>query len=247
MQIPLSNRLASLVHDSVQILERVAGEHARVVYANSLGSEGVVLTDLICTHVPKIEIFTIDTGRLHEETRELLERLERRYDRRITVFHPDGAALERWTAANGLNAFYSSVDLRRSCCELRKLEPFARALRGADAWITGVRRAQSMERAQGEVIERDERFGLWQVRPLLDWREQDVWDYLHARGLPYNPLHDKGYPSIGCAPCTRPVAEGEDARAGRWWWENPQTRECGLQPRRNLIPIVAESPRRAGC
>jgi phosphoadenosine phosphosulfate reductase len=104
-----------------------------------------------------------------------------------------------------------------------------------------------MERAQGEVIERDERFGLWQVRPLLDWREQDVWDYLHARGLPYNPLHDKGYPSIGCAPCTRPVAEGEDARAGRWWWENPQTRECGLQPRRSLIPIVAESPRRAGC
>ena len=247
MHVTLSNRLASLVHDSVAVLERAAREHERVVYANSLGSEGVVLTDLICTHVPQIEIFTIDTGRLHEETRELLERLERRYGRRIAVFHPDGAALDRWTAAHGLNGFYSSVELRRACCDLRKLEPFARAIRGADAWITGVRREQSAERAQGDVVERDDRFGLWQVRPMLDWREQDVWDYVHARRLPYNPLHDRGFPSIGCAPCTRAVAAGEDSRAGRWWWENAATRECGLQPRRQVIPILAEPPRRAGC
>jgi phosphoadenosine phosphosulfate reductase len=247
MQITLSNRLAALVHDSVEVLEKVAREHDRVVYANSLGVESVVLTDLIWTHEPSISIFTIDTGRLHEETRELLERLERRYQRRMEVFHPDGVALDRWTRDNGINAFYASEGLRRSCCELRKLEPFSRAIAGAGAWITGVRREQSPERAQGDVLERDERYGLWQVRPLLEWREQDVWDYVHARRLPYNSLHDKGYPSIGCAPCTRAVAAGEDARAGRWWWENAESRECGLQPRRQPIPIVVEQPRRAGC
>ena len=247
MHVALSNRLVTLVRDTTAVLERAARDYERVVYANSLGVEGVVLTDLICTHVPSIRIFTIDTGRLHEETRELLERLERRYQRRIDVFHPDGAALDQWTSIHGLNAFYTSEALRRSCCELRKLAPFARAIAGADAWVTGVRREQTAERAHGEFVERDERYGLWQIRPLLDWRAQDVWDYVHARQLPYNPLHDKGYPSIGCAPCTRAVGAGEDARAGRWWWEHPESRECGLQPRREPVPIVIEQPRRAGC
>jgi phosphoadenosine phosphosulfate reductase len=217
------------------------------VYSNSLGIEAVVLTDLIWTHVPAIGIFTIDTGRLHEETRELLERLELRYKRRMDVFHPDGAALEHWTAHNGVNGFYESEGARLSCCGIRKLEPFRRAVADANAWVTGVRREQSEERAIGAPTEWDARYGLWQIRPLLEWRIDDVWDYVHARRLPYNPLHDRGYPSIGCAPCTRAVAEGEDSRAGRWWWERAESRECGLQPRRLAIPVVVEQSGRAGC
>ena len=189
-------------------------------------------------------MFTLDTGRLHDETLALLDRLERRYQRRIQVFYPDARQIEQYVSDNGINGFYLGVEERQSCCHIRKIEPFKRAIAGRKAWVTGVRREQSAERALGEAVAWDERYGLWKISPLLDWTEEDVWAYIHARNLPYNALHDKGYPSIGCAPCTRAVEPGADPRSGRWWWENPDSRECGLQPRRRVIPLKVE-PRRA--
>ncbi len=243
---PLSPRLETLVQDSRALLEHAAREYKDVVYSNSLGAEAMVLTDIIFTHVPEIEMFTLDTGRLHDETLALLDRVERRYQRRIQLFYPDAAAIENYVRENGINGFYLGVEERQSCCHIRKVEPFKRAIAGRKAWVTGVRREQSAERALGESISWDERYGLWKISPMLEWTEQDVWAYIKARNLPYNALHDKGYPSIGCAPCTRPVEPGADPRSGRWWWENPDSRECGLQPRRRVIPLKVEPRRAAG-
>jgi phosphoadenosine phosphosulfate reductase len=245
----LSSRLQSLVQGTRALLEQAVREHGDVVYSNSLGAEAMVLTDIICTYVPEIEMFTLDTGRLHDETLALLDRIERRYQRRIRVLSPDAQLIEQYVRDNGINGFYLGVVERQSCCHIRKVEPFKRGIAGHKAWITGVRREQSAERALGESISWDERYGLWKVSPLLEWTEQDVWAYINARNLPYNALHDKGYPSIGCAPCTRAVEPGADPRSGRWWWENPDSRECGLQPRRRVIPLKVE-PRRvaaSGC
>ena len=240
----LSPRLQSLVQDTRALLELALRDHKDVVYSNSLGAEAMVLTDIIATHAPDIEMFTLDTGRLHDETLALLDRLERRYQRRIQVFYPDARHIEKYVSDNGINGFYLGVDERQSCCHIRKIEPFKRAIAGRKAWVTGVRREQSAERALGEAVAWDERYGLWKISPLLDWAEEDVWEYIRARNLPYSALHDKGYPSIGCAPCTRPVESGADPRSGRWWWENADSRECGLQPRRRVIPLKVE-PRRA--
>jgi phosphoadenosine phosphosulfate reductase len=213
------------------LLARAVREHGRVTYANSLGAEAMVLTDLIATHVPEVDLFTVDTGRLHEETYDLLARLERRYGRRIRVVHPDAAALSALTAAQGVNGFYESLDARLACCRVRKVEPFQRAIAGYAAWVTGVRREQSSTRAQGLPIEWDAAHGLHKVSPLLDWTHAQIWQYIRARKLPYNALHDRQFASIGCAPCTRAVQPGEDQRSGRWWWERPESRECGLHPR----------------
>ncbi|HEX7115955.1 MAG TPA: phosphoadenylyl-sulfate reductase [Steroidobacter sp.] len=242
----LTPRLQSLLDNTRALLEHAVREYGDVVYSNSLGAEAMVLTDIIATYVPEIEMFTLDTGRLHDETLALLDRLERRYQRRIRVYYPDAGALEKYVEENGINGFYLGLEERQACCHLRKVEPFKRAIAGRKAWVTGVRREQSAERAQGEALSWDERYGLWKVSPLLEWTEADVWAYIKARNLPYNPLHDKGYPSIGCAPCTRPVEAGADPRSGRWWWENPESRECGLQPRRRVIPLKVEPRRAAG-
>lgn len=244
MNTELSPRLQSLLQDSRVLLERALSEHQDVVYSSSLGAEAMVLTDIICSYVPQIGIFTLDTGRLHDETLALLDRLERRYQRRIEVFYPEAAALEAYVRDNGINGFYLGLEERQSCCGIRKVEPFKRAIVGHRAWVTGVRAQQSAERAQGESMAWDARYGLWKISPLLNWTDEDVWAYIKARNLPYNPLHDKGFPSIGCAPCTRAVEVGADPRSGRWWWENPESRECGLQPRRRVIPLKVE-PRRA--
>ncbi len=241
----LSPRLRSLVQDTRTALERAVQDYQDVVYSNSLGAEAMVLTDIICTDVPEIGMFTLDTGRLHEETLALLERIERRYQRRIQVFHPESSAIEHYVRDHGINGFYLGVAERQSCCNMRKIEPFKRGIAGYKAWITGVRREQSAERALGEAVSWDERYGLWKLSPLLEWNEEDVWAYIKARNLPYNALHDKGFPSIGCAPCTRAVDAGADPRSGRWWWENPESRECGLQPRRRVIPLKAEPLRAA--
>jgi phosphoadenosine phosphosulfate reductase len=240
----LSDRLQTLLEGTRALLEKAVREHQDVVYSNSLGAEAMVLTDIIGTYVPEIEIFTLDTGRLHDETLSLLDRLERRYQRRIQVFAPQAEAIQQYVRDNGINGFYLGIDERQSCCGIRKIEPFKRAIAGHKAWVTGVRREQSAERALGEPLAWDDRYGLWKLSPMLDWTEADVWAYIKARNLPYNPLHDKGYPSIGCAPCTRAVEPGADPRSGRWWWENPESRECGLQPRRRVIPLKVE-PRRA--
>lgn len=240
----LSPRLQALLEQTRTQLQHAVHEYKDIVYSNSLGAEAMVLTDIIATYVPEIEMFTLDTGRLHDETLALLDRLERRYQRRIAVFYPDAKAIEQYVRDNGINGFYLGLEERQSCCGIRKIEPFKRAVAGHKAWVTGVRREQSTERANGEAVAWDDRYGLWKVSPMLDWKEEDVWAYIKARNLPYNPLHDKGFPSIGCAPCTRAVEPGADPRSGRWWWENPDSRECGLQPRRRVIPLKVE-PRRA--
>jgi phosphoadenosine phosphosulfate reductase len=239
----LSPRLEALVRDTRALLEHAVHEYKDVVYSNSLGAEAMVLTDIIFTHVPAVDMFTLDTGRLHDETLALLDRIERRYQRRIQVLYPDTGLVEQYVRDNGINGFYLGTEERQSCCHIRKVEPFKRGIAGRKAWVTGVRREQSAERALGEAVSWDERYGLWKISPLLDWTEEDVWAYIKARNLPYNAMHDKGFPSIGCAPCTRAVEVGADPRSGRWWWENPDSRECGLQPRRRVIPLKVE-PRR---
>jgi len=223
------------------LLGRALAQHGRLAYANSLGAEAMVLTDIIWTHLPQIDIFSIDTGRLHEETYELLERLQRRYRRAVRVLYPDAAALERLVARQGVNGFYHSVEARLECCRIRKVEPFRRAIAGFPAWITGVRREQSAGRASGQPIEWDAEHGLYKVSPLLDWSEADVWRYIRMQRLPYNPLHDREFPSIGCAPCTRAVQPGESRRAGRWWWERAESRECGLHRSSRSAPAGAEA------
>jgi len=214
-----------------ELLTGAVREHGNVVYANSLGAEAMVLTDIIFTDVPGIDVVSIDTGRLPEETYELLEKLQRRYKKPIRVLYPDGESVEKLVSDQGINGFFHSQNARVACCNTRKVVPFKRVVSGYAAWITGVRREQSKTRSEGQLVEWDTQHGLHKISPLLDWTEEQIWAYIRARKLPYNSLHDKQYPSIGCAPCTRAVLPGEDSRAGRWWWESTESRECGLHPR----------------
>jgi len=193
----------------------------------------MVLTDLIAQAVPEIEMFTIDTGRLFPETYDLIGRVQRRYGvNALRVYYPSTERVEGWVAENGVNGFREGIEQRQGCCAVRKTEPFRRAVAGRGAWVTGIRRAQSASRALAAAVEWDSEYGLHKVSPLLDWSENEIWDYIRKKKLPYNVLHDVGFPSIGCAACTRAVQPGEDARAGRWWWERSDLRECGLHPRR---------------
>jgi phosphoadenosine phosphosulfate reductase len=188
----------------------------------------MVLTDLILKAELPIAIFSLETGRLHAETLAMIDRVKETYDYDIALFRPDPLAVERYVTQNGLNAFYESVDMRKECCRIRKVEPLGRALAGKRAWITGQRRAQSATRAELAVQEDDLSHAMQKFNPLTDWSEENVWEYLRSNNVPYNALHDRGFPSIGCEPCTRAVQPGEDVRAGRWWWENPESKECGL-------------------
>jgi phosphoadenosine phosphosulfate reductase len=227
MAEPLSPALEHKATQVRDLLARVISEYGRVVYSNSLGAEAMVLTDIIWSYLPEIDVFTIDTGRLHEETYALLHRVQSHYQRSLRVVYPDAGALER-LALQGVNAFYDSIEARRRCCHVRKIEPFKRAITGYAAWVTGVRREQSADRALRGPLEWDSHYGLYRISPLLEWDEAEVWQYIRARTIPYNPLHDRQYPSIGCEPCTRAIQPGESRRAGRWWWESGESRECGL-------------------
>ncbi|MFC3374459.1 phosphoadenylyl-sulfate reductase [Rugamonas sp. CCM 8940] len=209
-------------------LRRIAADFTPAVFASSLAAEDMVLTDLILKAKLPIAIFSLETGRLHAETLAMLGRIESHYGYTVALYRPQPEAVDAYVAQNGLNAFYDSVEMRRECCRIRKVEPLGRALAGQRAWITGQRRAQSSTRAELPVQEDDPAHGMVKFNPLADWSEQDVWNYISDRAVPYNALHDQGYPSIGCAPCTRAVEPGEDVRAGRWWWENPDSKECGL-------------------
>jgi phosphoadenosine phosphosulfate reductase len=209
-------------------LARIAAAHPDAVFASSLAAEDMVLTDLILTAGLPLGIFSLDTGRLHPETLAMLERVQERYGYAISLYRPAPASVAAYVSAHGADAFYDSVELRRACCHIRKVEPLGRALAGRSAWITGQRRAQSTTRAELAVEEHDSAHGMVKFNPLADWSEDDVWTYLRAHDVPYNALHDQGFPSIGCAPCTRAIGPGEDVRAGRWWWENPDSKECGL-------------------
>ena len=217
-----------LLGDTRATLERIATGFAPAVFASSLAAEDMVLTDLILRAKLPIAIFTLETGRLHKETVGMIDRIRDHYGYEVAQYKPETTAVDAYVAAHGLNAFYDSVELRKECCRIRKVEPLNRALAGKSAWITGQRRAQSTTRAELAVQEDDPAHGMQKFNPLADWSEDDVWNYIRANGVPYNPLHDKGYPSIGCEPCTRAIQPGEDVRAGRWWWESPQSKECGL-------------------
>ena len=220
--------LTSLIHATEQTLTRIAAEFSPAVFASSLAAEDMVLTDMILKAKLPIGIFSLETGRLHQETLAVLDKVKARYDHNITLYRPQPEAVAAYVEQNGLNAFYNSVEMRRECCRIRKVEPLGRALAGNKAWVTGQRRAQSTTRAELHVQEEDAAHGMTKFNPLADWSEEDVWAYIRANDVPYNALHDQGYPSIGCEPCTRAVQPGEDVRAGRWWWENPDSKECGL-------------------
>lgn len=204
----------------------------RVALASSMGLEDQVLTHLIAEHSVKMRIFTLDTGRLFTEAYDLIARTEARYGLRIDVFSPDASQVEEMVSTHGINLFRDSIAARKRCCEIRKLRPLARALSGLDAWVCGLRKDQSITREGVSAVERDETNGLLKFNPLHDWTEEQVREFVTARDIPYNPLHDAGMPSIGCAPCTRSVEPGEHPRSGRWWWESAEHRECGLHARR---------------
>jgi phosphoadenosine phosphosulfate reductase len=227
----LLESLAVKVELAQTLLRRIVDEFSPVVFANSLGAEDMVLTDLIDGLGVPIEIFSLDTGRLPAETYDLMAETRIHFGLNLKIFAPRHDLLETYTNEYGINAFYESVELRKSCCFVRKVEPLRRALAGQKAWITGMRAQQSPSRDGLPVQSFDEINGLEKFNPLADWSEKDVWTYIKLHQVPYNPLHDKFYPSIGCAPCTRAVTPGEDIRSGRWWWEETDGKECGLHPK----------------
>ena len=202
---------------------------SRAGLACSFGMEDMVLIDMLSKQESHITIFTLDTGRLHEETYETMERVRSKYGFPIQVYFPNKDDVEKLVREKGLFSFRESIDNRKECCRVRKLEPLARALEDLDAWITGLRREQSVTRTEVLKVEKDPgHSSLIKINPLADWTLKQVEDYIQNNGVPINPLHRKDYPSIGCAPCTRPVEPGQDIRSGRWWWESPDHKECGL-------------------
>ena len=220
-----------------EILAQVAArfpEH--VAFASSLGPEDQVLTHMIAAARLDIPIFTLDTGRLFPETYDLAARTSKRYHVTLHTYFPAAGDVEEMVDAHGTNLFRDSIELRKLCCNVRKVRPLRRAQTGRDAWICGLRSGQGATRQRVEVVEWDDA-GLLKINPLATWDEAGVWDYVRAHDVPYNPLHDRGFPSIGCAPCTRAVREGEDARSGRWWWESAEHRECGLHRRTAARPV----------
>jgi phosphoadenosine phosphosulfate reductase len=226
--------LQQKVDRSRRMLAGIEKNYSPAALASSFGAEDMVVLDLIARDGLGIEIFTLDTGRLPKETHALIADVRKRYGLRINVFQPWPDSVEAYIEQHGVDGFYEGVEQRKACCAVRKVEPLSRALARKKAWITGLRREQSDTRAELPDNEFDAVHGLWKFSPLADWTEDDVWAYLRGNRIPYNSLHDKGYPSIGCEPCTRAVKKGEHPRAGRWWWEQDGARkECGLHE----IPI----------
>lgn len=223
-----STAFEHLLSSTKATLHRIAQDFTPAVFASSLAAEDMVLTDLILREKLNIKIFSLETGRLHAETLGVLDKIQQRYDYTVTLYKPEQSAVDAYVKTNGLDAFYNSVEMRKECCRIRKVEPLNRALAGNKAWITGQRKAQSTTRTALEIQEDDAVHSMTKFNPLADWSEDDVWHYIRQNDVPYNPLHDHGYPSIGCQPCTRAIEPGEDIRAGRWWWENPESKECGL-------------------
>ncbi len=215
---------------TVALLQQLQAEYApNAVFACSFGAEDVVLLDLIVKHNISVRVVTLDTGRLPEETYAVIDACSKKYDVLINVYFPRPSDVESMVKKDGVNLFYDSVEKRKLCCHVRKIIPLNRALKGAKAWVTGLRRDQNVSRNEMKFIEDDASFGIVKFNPLLEWSEKEIWDYIRANDIPYNKLHDQFYPSIGCAPCTRAISVGEDPRAGRWWWEQEDAvAECGL-------------------
>ncbi|MGF6148810.1 Phosphoadenosine phosphosulfate reductase [Kingella potus] len=210
-------------------LIRAAAAHQNVKLASSLAVEDMAVTHIIAEEKLPIAVFTLQTGRLNAETLALIDEVQRRYpDLDFRCYTPDAGEVSGYVARHGANAFYDSVELRRECCRIRKIEPLNRALADADAWLTGQRRGQSVTRSELAFAETDTQRGIAKYNPIFDWTENDVWAFVLRHEIPYNALYRRGYPSIGCEPCTMPVKAGEDIRAGRWWWESRDSKECGL-------------------
>lgn len=220
----------------VAILTETIRDYAPVTFANSLGAEDMVLTDIIDRYQLNIDMFSLDTGRLPQETYDLMQTVRERYKTPLRIYFPNVKQVEAYVAENGVNGFYESIELRKECCHIRKVEPLRRALYGKRAWITGIRQDQASTRLSLKVSTYDMGNRMQKVNPLLEWSNAEIWEYLKQHEVPYNKLHDKFYPSIGCAPCTRAVTPGEDIRSGRWWWEAPETKECGLHTGK-VIPL----------
>jgi phosphoadenosine phosphosulfate reductase len=211
-----------------EVVEFFLKNFEKVALSSSLAAEDQVLTDMMLKENKNATIFTLDTGRLHPETYDVMDATNLKYGVKIDVFFPNNEKVQELYQTQGVNGQYESIENRKSCCGIRKIEPLKRALKGLDVWITGLRATQSVTRVDMPLVEWDETFNVIKVNPLINWNEKDVWDYIKENRVPYNKLHDQGFPSIGCAPCTRAVKVGEDIRAGRWWWENPEHKECGL-------------------
>ncbi len=233
----ITDKVASLE----ALLKQIAAEFQSVRLASSLAAEDNVLLDAVARLKLKFAAFTLNTGRLNEETIALIPELTSHYGVALEVFEPIASDVNQYVQQHGQDAFYNSVDLRKACCNIRKVEPLNRALKNADAWVTGQRRAQSATRAELNVREQDAARGITKFNPLADWSEADVWTYVRQFSVPVNALHFQGYPSIGCAPCTRGISIGEEIRAGRWWWEDPTSKECGLHVTSSTLPHTAES------
>jgi len=200
----------------------------KIAFASSLGAEDQVITEMMASIDPAARIFTLDTGRMFPESYDVIERSMARYKMKIEIFFPEREAVEKMVNEKGINLFYESIENRKHCCHIRKIEPLNRALSGLDVWISGLRKSQSVTRTEIKLVEWDENHSMIKVNPLINWNEEQVWDYIKQKNIPYNRLHDLGFPSIGCQPCTRAVQPGEDVRAGRWWWEEEHHKECGL-------------------
>ncbi len=215
-----------------EILEFFSNEFGdRICLSSSMGAEDQVLTHMVSQIRPGFRIFTLDTGRLFPETLNLIQKTRDHYKNNIEVFFPDYKLVQQMVREKGINLFYESVENRKLCCQVRKLEPLKRALAGMDAWISGIRKDQTINRFSTQVVEWDENNNLVKINPLYRWSEKMVWDYIHKHQIPFNELHEKNFPSIGCQPCTRAISPGEDSRAGRWWWEDQGHKECGLHVR----------------
>ena len=223
---------AKVAH-ALEVLRAAASQHAgHVVQSTSLGAEDMVVTDLIARFQVPIALGTLETGKLHDETVALIPRIEERYGLKVELYRPVQESVVHFVKTNGERAMYQSIDLRKACCGIRKLEPLSRMLKDRSAWVTGLRREQSNARGEVPFSEADDN-GRIKFNPLADWTWGDVWHYIATYDVPYNPLHDQFMPSIGCAPCTRAIAVGEEFRAGRWWWEQEDAKECGLHVKHN--------------
>lgn len=223
----LNEQLARL--SAEEIIEKALGLFGnKITFATSLGAEDQVITFIISKINKAANIITLDTGRVFPETYDLLHRTVNRYGIAIKSYYPDTTQVEEMVNSKGINLFYESIENRKLCCHVRKIVPLRRALQGKDAWITGLRREQSVTRTGLKIVEWDAANRLIKINPLLEWSEEQVWEFIKSNNIPYNKLHDQGFPSIGCQPCTRAIEKGEDLRAGRWWWEMPDSKECGL-------------------
>lgn len=214
--------------NTTDLIKYILENYKNVALSSSLGAEDQVLTDMIFKINKNSRVFTLDTGRLHSETYKVMDETNLKYGVKLEVFFPKFDDVEKLYITQGVNGHFESIDNRKNCCNIRKIEPLKRALKNVDIWITGLRASQSITRTNLPVIEWDENFKVIKLNPLINWNEDDVWEYIRANKVPYNKLHDQGYPSIGCEPCTRAIKAGEDIRAGRWWWEDPEHKECGL-------------------